>query len=436
MRLLKSFILLLLILPVLASAAYTTMTLEGVKQANGVWTASGVMDSMGFVRTTGAVTVSGTTASTAVSLAVERNIAKNTFRGVVNKLGPYGIAAAGAYEVYDWLSNGDGTQPQLVPCDPTSPIWCHPADSSGYDDTYQYGTYYEACNGMMKCNRGSTAREACDNLISGDGVKISSITINPNRCNLSWIHNGMPNGHVSYGKNSCTPLVSVASCKFEIDPNKPKPTPIPGDYFNSYPDPSLPVMADGFNNIPSLRDGGIPISSTKFNPYSEWLGDPYFKDGQWWRDRMDVSPSPQPGQPNRVRVDIGPVKIEGATNPETVPDTGPAGGSGGAPQPEKEKPTFCEANPMSIACVELGQLEDKPLEVVELPVNVTYTPWGASNAQCPAPTTIPLWGGDSISVTYQPVCDFVTKLRPLIIALAFFIAGLIITGYNFKKGGE
>ncbi|WP_411682773.1 hypothetical protein [Aeromonas hydrophila] len=32
-----------------AFAGYTTMTIEGVQQANGVWTTAGVMDSMGFV---------------------------------------------------------------------------------------------------------------------------------------------------------------------------------------------------------------------------------------------------------------------------------------------------------------------------------------------------------------------------------------------------
>lgn len=409
-----------------AFAGYTTMTLEGVQQANGVWTAAGVMDTQGFVRTTGAVTVSGTTASTSVALAVERNIAKTTFRGVVTKLGPYGIAAAGAYEVYDWLSVGDGTQPQLVPCDPTSPVWCHPADSAGYDDTYEYGTYYQACNGMMKCSLGSTVIEACDNLIAGDGVKISSITTNPNRCNLSWIHSGMPNGYVSYGKNNCTALISVASCKFEIDPNKPQPVPITSDFFNHLPDPSLPVMADGFNKIPALVTSGIPISSTKFDPYSEWHGEPYFRDGNWWRDRMDVSPAPTASQPTRVRVDIGPIKIEGATNPQVVPDTGTAGG--GAAQP-KEQPDFCEANPGSIACQEMGEVEQEPLENDVVQFNLdTNQSWGSSNSSCPASPTITIHSGQTITFNYQPACDFFALLRPIIISFSLLTAVFIAIG--------
>lgn len=424
------FALLLIISPP-SLAVYTTMTLEGVKQANGVWSAAGVMDSMGFVRTTGAVTVAGTTASTAVSLAVERNLAKTAFRGTVSKLGPYGLAAVGAYEVYDYLANGDGTSPKLVPCEPSSPVWCHPADASGYDDSYKYGTYYEACTGYNSCSRGSTAREACTNVIAGAGLKITSI--DTKNCYLAWASTGAANGYAWYTKSNCTQYVSVASCKFEIDPNKPKPTPISADWFNRLPDPSLPVLADGFNKIPSLRDGGIPISSTKFNPYSEWLGDPYFKDGSWYRDRMDVSPCPTSGQPSRVCVDIGPQKFEGATDPQTVPSQATGTASGTAPkQPEID---FCKKNPQSIACSELGELKDQPFDPIEKPFRITpQSPWGADNAQCPAPKVMTLATGFTQTMSYQPTCDFFSGIRPAVIALAFIVALYIALGIPTGKG--
>ncbi|MGN5054641.1 virulence factor TspB C-terminal domain-related protein [Aeromonas veronii] len=196
----------------------------------------------------------------------------------------------------------------------------------------------------------------------------------------------------------------------------------------------LPAAFDAMKH-PSMAGNPIPIESTSFTPFSEWYGDPYFKDGNWWRDRMDISPSGTPSDPVRVKVDIGPVKIEGQTNPETVPDTGPAGGTGGAPQPEKEKPTFCEANPMSIACAEMGELKDEKLEVEERPVDVSYTPWGSSTSQCPADKVIPLWEDQSITISYSPVCQFASLLRPLVIALAFVAAGFIVAGIT-RKGAE
>lgn len=178
-----------------------------------------------------------------------------------------------------------------------------------------------------------------------------------------------------------------------------------------------------------------PINGTTFTPYSEWMGDPYFKNGNWWRDRMDVSPSGTSTSPTRVKVDIGPVKIEGATNPETVPDTGPAGGSGGAPQPEKEKPSFCEENPQSIACVEMGSLEQEPFDPIEKPFQITpQNPWGSGDAQCPAPKVMQLTTGSTVTLSYQPACDFFRGVRPAVLALALLAALYIALGIPVGKG--
>lgn len=421
MRLLKSsFIASLLLAPVLAEAAYTTMTIEGVQQANGVWTTAGVMDTQGFVRTTGAVSVLGKNTSTAVALAADVSAVRAASSLAIRAAGPVALAAA-AYDIYSYLTTEQGYKP------------------CGND--FCYGTV------TLAPPKGSGTCMLYPSYISMPGYTTEQCT----RENLQAFANyGFAATFVGYVSVKEFPtyfeysgLYNVPAAGFSrtltfLAPKTDVPnytgTLVSDSQWSSLSLP-LPLLISALSNLPSLRGFQIPFTSIGFTPYSEWYGDPYFKDGHWWRDRMDISPSGTKSSPVRVRADIGPVKFGDLTNPNVVPDTGPAGG-GGAPQPEKEKATFCEANPMSIACVELGQLEDKPLEVVELPVNVTYTPWGASNAQCPAPTTIPLWGGDSISVSYQPVCDFVTKLRPLIIALAFFIAGLIITGYNFKKGGE
>ena len=193
----------------------------------------------------------------------------------------------------------------------------------------------------------------------------------------------------------------------------------------------MPILASGWNNIPSLKGKGIPFTEATFTPYSEWRSDPYFKDGNWWRDRMDVSPAPTPGQPTRVRVDYGPVKLEGMTDPTVKPDDTPASEN---TQP-KEQTKFCDDNPDSIACAEMGKLEKEELEVKELPVNTSYTPWGSSNSTCPSPRTIPIFD-KTISISYQPICDFVLMLRPLIIGMALVSAAFIIGGFRRSGGGE
>lgn len=423
MRLLKSsFIASLLLAPVLAEAAYTTMTIEGVKQANGVWTAAGVMDTQGFVRTTGAVSVMGTTRNLPVALIADVSASAAIVRNAVRLSGPAALALS-AYDLYQWATSGD------IDANADGSAW---VDSD--PSVYEFGSYFKTVsNPVFSGSNPESAANAYFNRNGGSDyapAKCTASSADAFLCTSYPFYNPNARVQINSQKSKCTSaqINTIKSCGDVVYSDESS--------FLKLPELTIPLIISGYTNLPSLKGQPTPIKGSQFTPFSEWMGDPYFKDGNWYRDRMDVSPSGTTSSPTRVKVDVGPVKLQGQTDPNTVPDTGPAGGTGGAPQPEKEKPTFCEANPMSIACVELGQLEDKPLEVVELPVNVTYTPWGASNAQCPAPTTIPLWGGDSISVTYQPVCDFVTTLRPLIIALAFFIAGLIITGYNFKKGGE
>lgn len=90
---------------------------------------------------------------------------------------------------------------------------------------------------------------------------------------------------------------------------------------------------------------------------------------------------------------------------------------------------------MSIACAEMGELKDEKLEVEERPVDVSYTPWGSSTSQCPADKVIPLWDDQSITISYSPVCQFASLLRPLVIALAFVAAGFIVAGIT-RKGAE
>ena len=98
---------LLLICPS-AFASYTTMTIEAVKETNGVWTAAGVMDTSGFVRTTSAVTVAGSFRNLPITAAVDVPAASRLLKLGSKALGPIALAAA-AYDVYGWATSGDIT---------------------------------------------------------------------------------------------------------------------------------------------------------------------------------------------------------------------------------------------------------------------------------------------------------------------------------------
>ncbi|WP_323897714.1 virulence factor TspB C-terminal domain-related protein [Aeromonas allosaccharophila] len=401
----------------IASAAYTTMTIEGVKQANGVWTTAGVMDTQGFVRTTGAVSVLGKNTSTAVALAADVTAVRAASSIAMRAAGPIALAAA-AYDVYSYLTTEQGYK--------------------ACGDQFCYGTVtLKAPEGPGSCMLypayvvmpGYTASQCNKDNIAAFANYGHTATFS------GWTSVKEFPAYYEYTGIYQSPSTGLTRALTFNAPKTERPiytgTPVSDSQWASLSLP-MPLLVSLLANLPSLKGFPIPFTSTGFTPYSEWYGEPYFKDGHWWRDRMDISPSGTKSSPTRVRADIGPVKFGDATNPNVVPDTGTAGG--GAAQP-KEKPTFCEANPMSIACAEMGELKDEKLEVEERPVDVSYTPWGSSTSQCPADKVIPLWDDQSITISYSPVCQFASLLRPLVIALAFVAAGFIVAGIT-RKGAE
>lgn len=414
MRLMRTFLFLLFVSPS-AFSAYSEMIIEGVKQTNGVWTTAGVMDNMGFVRTTGAVSVLGTTRNLPVTMAIDTVPLGAVVKGAARAAGPIALAAT-AYELYQFFEENGASS--------SGNQWVLPYPTN--DPQFQPGSYVSP-DGTS--NIASTPTEAgmalwgaalaSEPRLSGpDCMAFGTSSV---QCTV-WLDGQYVWARKVYKYYSCSGQ-QVLSC----EPLKP----LPDSFWSSLPSLTIPLIALGLNNLPSLQGYPKPITSTDFTPYSEWTSDPYFKDGNWWRDRMDVSPSSAPGQPTRVRVDIGPVKIEGQTDPNTTPDTGPATGNA---QP-KEQPSFCEENPQSIACAELGELEEEEITPDERPFNITpESPWGQGTASCPAPETQTLRTGAMVTFSYQPTCDFFSSIRPAVIAVAFLAALYIALGIPAGKG--
>ncbi|MDX7728754.1 virulence factor TspB C-terminal domain-related protein [Aeromonas caviae] len=414
MRLIRIFLFLLFICPS-AFAAYTEMVIEGVQQSNGVWTTAGVMDTQGFVRTTGAVTVSGVTRNLPVTMTADRVAASAIMKSAARLAGPVALAAA-AYDVYQWVTTDTGIQAsgnQWIEENPdvwaVGSYWGRSATSCIASNPQAVAD----CTGVALYGAGNYGTQPC------------TVSI-PNQqyyCVVYPTYNPAAHFPINANKYTCT-TQNVASCKDAVYAGE--------DYFNLKTGiPPLPILASGWNNIPSLKGKGIPFTEATFTPYSEWKSDPYFKDGNWWRDRMDVSPAPTPSQPTRVRVDYGPVKLEGMTDPTVKPDDTPASEN---TQP-KEQTKFCDDNPQSIACVELGQLEDEPTTLDERPFHITpESPWGQGSASCPNPETETLRTGATVTFSYQPTCDFFSSIRPAVIAVAFLAALYIALGIPAGKG--
>ena len=416
----RLLIILLLICPS-AFAAFTTMTIEGVKEANGVWSTAGVMDTQGFVRTTGAVSVYGTTRNLPMVMQADTALMSRSLKLATKLAGPLAVAAT-AYDVYQWATSTDITS--------SGDTWAvRPEGASDPGFTYGAewyatiaGQVHVAASPLTICKAHNTWLKSQNMYGWSTNIRLTPAT-NSYTCDSLSSTGSFIVGSLSIRSRACT-SDKVLSCT--------PPTSVSDDFFLRLPDPSIPVLSSGWSKLPSLAGQPTPIKGVSFQPYSEWMGDPYFKDGNWYRDRMDISPSGTKSSPTRVRADIGPVKIEGATDPNTVPDTN--SGGGGAAQP-KEKPSFCEANPGSIACAEMGELKQEPFDPVEKPFNITpQSPWGSGDAQCPAPKVMHLTTGSTVTLSYQPACDFFRGVRPAVLALALLSALYIALGIPVGKG--
>jgi hypothetical protein len=203
----------------------------------------------------------------------------------------------------------------------------------------------------------------------------------------------------------------------------PMPESVPWEL--PFPTP-LPVQPPMINPAPSTNPN--PLHNPKFVPTGDPVANPNYdpnaapspQNQPYIQPGIRVQPSPTPTEP--WRVDLQPVnRPTPTTNPDPDPDPDTNPGDNDNPKPEEQQ-SLCEKHPDILACQKLDQPEAK--ELAKEDINISITPvsgWGAENAACPAPRSV-MVAGRAVSLSWQPVCDFATGLRPLVIALAWLSA--------------
>jgi hypothetical protein len=87
----------------------------------------------------------------------------------------------------------------------------------------------------------------------------------------------------------------------------------------------------------------------------------------------------------------------------------------------------CNFNPELIMCSKWGTLPvAEKLTPKEVPITIDNKSLGAGT--CPAPKVINLSSGRTMSLSYQPECDFASKIKPIILAFSWLAAGFIVIG--------
>lgn len=175
---------------------------------------------------------------------------------------------------------------------------------------------------------------------------------------------------------------------------------------------------------PLFEPSGDPVPNPNYNPNSEPspANQPYIQPG------IKIQPSPTITEP--WRVDVQPVtrpdsdgKPDPQPDPETQPDPQPDPNE--KPKPEEQQ-QLCEKFPDILACQKLDTPEAQDLSREQVQISISpLGGWGAEDAACPAPKTAMVMGRE-VSLSWQPVCDFATGLRPLVIALAWLSAATML----------
>lgn len=126
---------------------------------------------------------------------------------------------------------------------------------------------------------------------------------------------------------------------------------------------------------------------------------------------------------------------EAGGDPQTVPQpttTGSTTAGTSEEAPETDIPDFCTwAETMCDLADWFMETPEEP-EPPEVPYQNVPLPssWdsGLGASSCPPATTVAIWGGTTIEIPWQPACDGADILRPILLAMAYFIAAGILIG--------
>lgn len=97
--------------------------------------------------------------------------------------------------------------------------------------------------------------------------------------------------------------------------------------------------------------------------------------------------------------------------------------------------TDCDKNPKALGCMDAGDVADtETLGTKNAATSITPVSVGADNGTCPAPRVIHIpVVGSSVNFSFDKVCEFMSMIRPVVLALAWLGAGLITVG-GFRNG--
>ncbi|RPD82991.1 hypothetical protein EGK74_13880, partial [Neisseria weixii] len=102
-------------------------------------------------------------------------------------------------------------------------------------------------------------------------------------------------------------------------------------------------------------------------------------------------------------------------------------------QQQQQKQDFCQQNPNSAQCADLGEADYEDLVIPETPIDLKLEPMDifSTDGTCPANPTFSLGALGTFEIPYDYFCKIARLLRPILILGTIIMCGFF--AYNAVK---
>lgn len=100
------------------------------------------------------------------------------------------------------------------------------------------------------------------------------------------------------------------------------------------------------------------------------------------------------------------------------------------PETNQERQKFCEQNPNSSYCAELGSVDYEDLILPKNTIDLDFRPsdYFSTTGTCPMPRSVDFGMFGTHEFSYEPLCDFAAKIRPILIAITILSCAWFVSG--------
>lgn len=153
--------------------------------------------------------------------------------------------------------------------------------------------------------------------------------------------------------------------------------------------------------------------------------------------RSEIIPTPNKGQntpttsdsPNTPTTPDSPNAPTPPNSPNTPNQPNSPTGQQNQNQ-ENQKQDFCQQNPNAAQCMPGGDTTYEDIVLPENTIDLSFSPENVFQTEgvCPQPKSVDLGAFGQVEFSYQPLCDFAAKLRPVLIMMTILTCAWFVYG--------